>query len=359
MGKKHISIALLVSIFGLLFYSVLAQTKDTTIRVVHDSTIKVQHDSTFKIAVTPTQPDYIAAHYLNNIASWMYSASMQDAVIKWCLDNKQNAVEIYGVDGAITSTSNWKWISRFNDSCSAHNILTAFIWSKATSVTVDLDKFQKAQTRPTAKFDYVKNESEPYNNTVSYQLWWQYSRQVVNYAHANGMISAVYVGWHTQASYDSIRSGLYDQVDIHVYLQPSAMSNPASVYGYMGPRLVMLCNKPGNFNFGMINSDETAFAYSYYATTKDFESPVPTFKTGFNNGAPAKVKAQAKFTKHETFVASYSWQIKPLPTSAVARMAFEPSPYRTVLYVSEKTGKVNFLKAKTLSQIKREYPAIK
>lgn len=338
-----------------------AQTRDSlvTVSVSHDSTYTVRvtttakHDSTYVVKVPVIVPTttFLEKHYLNNISAWYYSANTQDAVIKWLIDNKQNVAEIYGVDGAITSTANWKWISRFNDICSAHNIQTSFIWSTSKSVTVDLDKFQKAQTRQSAKFDRVKNESEPYNNTVSYQLWWQYSREVFNWAVKNGLPSDVYIGWHTQQSYDSIRV-LYHNIDAHIYLQSSAMSNPKSLYDYLGPRLEMISKTPGTFNFGPINSNETAFAYTYYNSIKDFTVPATTFQAGFNQYASAKVKSQAKYVSHETFVSKYSWQIKPLPVSSAARMAMREEPVRKVLYVNPKTGKISMLKTKTLGQIK-------
>ena len=339
----------------------LGQTRDSIVKVsvTHDTsfvtTTKTTHDSTYVIKVQDNTNSMGETHYLNNISAWYYNATTQDQVIKWAIAVGSNRLEIYGVDGIISDQTKWKWISRFNDSCSAHNIQTSFIWSDPNTVTVGLDKFEKAQTRQQAKFDLIKNESEPYNNTVSYQLWWQQSRQVLNWCIKNNKLSGVYVGWHTQQSYDSIRV-LYNWVDIHVYKQSAQMSDPKALYDYASGRLLMLCNTPGLFNYGIINSDETAFAYTYYVSINgDFKKPVSTYQQGFNTYASSKIKSQAKMVNHETFVSSYSWQIKPYTQlSQAARMAFKEVQYRKVLFVDPNTGISRIIKCKTLGQIKSE-----
>ena len=329
---------------GLIYWAsdkVKAQTRDSV--VCHDSTFKFSKDSTVRvcgIVQVPVQPSgLIQAHYLNSIGSWFSIPSSQDAMIKWLQSNGDNRVYIYGVDGMM-STTNYKNIARFNDSCSIHGIETYFVWSKPNSVTVDLDKFQKAQTKQSARFDGVMSELEPYNANPSYQLFWQYSRQVINYTRKNKLPSGVYVGWHTQQSTDSMVV-LYDFVNLHCYIQPANMGNSTYEFNYTKSRVNMFANscntmKVANpFPTTIIFSDETAFAYNYYVTNKaDFKAPYNAYVVGWNNlsnGASTLAKLKLKPSGYTTFTSSYSLKIKPIATMATARMATELPPMRKIL----------------------------
>ena len=349
-------------LFLLLSIGSLAQTRDSI--VCKDSTIKskvaiitttyadspIKVCSTYQVPVIVDANRIIQAHYLNGLSAWFYNGTSQDNMIKWLLSNGDNRVYIYGIDGVLTS--NYSLAARFNDSCSAHNIETYFVWSRPTSVTTDLANFQKAQTKQSSKFDGVISELEPYNNTVSYTLFWSYSRSVYNYTKANGIQSGVYVGWHTQQSTDSIVT-TYDFVNLHCYVQPVNMTSSTYLYGYTKSRMEMFASSVSRllpnktFPVTIIFSDETAFAFSYYQSTKgNFALPFTTYSSGFNIGASAIVKSKLILKGSTTFVSSYSLQIKPLPTNATMRMASMQKNVlggvsRKLLYVSEKDNSIN------------------
>ena len=323
-------------------FNVMGQTKDST--VCKDSSFKyavtVLRDSTVKVCTTiqvPVQPSGIVqAHYLNSISTWFLSANNQDAVIRWLLSNGDNRVYIYSVDGYIGSSTWNSWIVRFNDSCSAHNIQTYFVWSNAATVTGPFNTFQKAQTRSSAKFDGLMNEGEPYNNTISYAAWWAYGRTVRNYSKANNIPSGVYVGWHTQQSTDSMVV-LYDFVNLHCYIQSANMGNPSYEYGYTKSRMAMFAqscvtmNVP-TYNATIIFSDETAFAYTYYvANNLDLKAPYTAYVNGFNattNGATTLIKQKIKPIGYTTFTSSYSMKIKPVQGLSTAMMRMIEQPHK-------------------------------
>ena len=348
---KKINNLLLLFIAALVLITVVfasGQTiscRDTTVHKVKEVTsivvTQVPYDSTYKICdtIAPTNK-IVQAHYLNSISGWFQSANNQDAVIKWLLSNGDNRVYIYSVDGYIGSSSWDKWIIRFNDSCSAHNIETYFVWSNAATVTGRFNTFQKAQTRVSAKFDGLMNEGEPYNNTISYTAWWAFSRTVCNYAKANNIPSGVYVGWHDQRSSDSIVV-MYDFINLHIYIQSANMGNAVYEYNYSKSRCAMFANSCVTMNRPYVNittifSDETAFAYNYYVANKlDCKAPYTAYVNGFNatqTGATALIKQKIKPIGLTTFTSSYSMKIKPVSglSTSLARMIEPPKVRKRV-----------------------------
>ena len=318
------------------------QTKDSTysicrttkyaVTVLRDTT--TCKDTTVQVPVQPSA--LVQAHYLNSIGSWYWTGANQDAVIRWLLSNGDNRVYIYSVDGYIGSTSRYQMIARFNDSCSAHGIETYFVWSNPTTVTSGLDKFQKAQTRQSAKFDGVISELEPYQAGGSYTLFWSYSRQVKNWAAANNIPTGVYVGWHTQQSTDSMVV-LYNFVNLHCYIQSKDMGNAVYEYNYTKSRMVMFANacvkmNVATYNSTIIFSDETAFAYTYYVANKlDLKAPYTAYVNGFNasqNGATALIKSKIKPIGYTTFTSSYSMKIKPVQGLSTAMMRMIEQPHK-------------------------------
>ncbi len=349
MKKTNNILAAFAKILILLtfYFNTQGQTncRDTTVHKTKSVTsvvvTQVPYDSTYRLCDTVRTPSIVKAHYMNSISGWFQSANNQDAIIKWLLSNGDNRVYIYSVDGYIGSSSWDKWIVRFNDSCSVHNIETYFVWSNAATVTGKFSTFQKAQLRPSAKFDGLMNEGEPYNNTISYTAWWTFSRTVCNYAKANNIPSGVYVGWHDQRSSDSI-AVLYDFINLHIYIQPDKMGNSVFEYNYSKSRCAMFASSCVTMSRPFINittifSDETAFAYNYYVGNKgDWTAPYTAYVNGFNatqTGATALIKQKIKPIGYTTFTSSYSLKIKPasgLSTSLVARMMNQPKVRKRV-----------------------------
>ena len=328
--------------------------RDTTVHLTKSVTsivvTQVPYDSTYRVCdtIVPPTNKIVQAHYLNQISAWFQSATNQDAVIKWLLSNRDNRVYIYSVDGYIGSSAWDKWIVRFNDSCSAHNIETYFVWSNASTVTGKFNTFQKAQIRPSAKFDGLMNEGEPYNNTISYTAWWAYSRTVCNYAKANNIPSGVYVGWHDQRSSDSIVT-MYDFINLHCYIQSANMGNATYEYNYTKSRWAMFAQSCVTMNRASINgtiifSDETGFAYTYYVNNKaDFKAPYTAYVNGFNatnSGATALIKQKIKPVGYTTFTSSYSMKIKPVAglSTAMMRMILTPPTKKLIVANGEKVN---------------------
>jgi hypothetical protein len=327
--------------------------KDTSVKrtkIVMVAT-NVTYDSVYQKCDTSKAVNY-ASHYLNNINQWFFSNQGQDAMIAWLKSNGEGKAEPYGIDGKIGSTSNWKWIQRWNKHCAINGILSFYVWSDGNNVTGSFDKYQKAQTDPDCKFKGLKNEGEPYNNTISYTAWWKFSRQVHDYAKKNGLPSEVYIGWHSQQSYDSIVV-LYDAISIHSYISSLRMTQSNSLYGYTNTRLGMIASSmermyPTQPTKQMINdlltSSELDFGGGYYkANNGDFRLPLTTYMTGFNSGASAAIKKRIKIRSNVTFVSAESAKYKPIigmPASAM-RMIPEKRTRKMVGVDSNGNPKVN------------------
>lgn len=351
---------LVISTVSILFINVSVMYGQTTI-TCRDTTVhktksvtsvvvtQVPYDSTYKlcdtIIVVPPIPTQIQAHYDNNILAWYKSESGQDAMIRWHISNGDNRIYLYGVDGFIGSSTNDKWVTRFNDSCSAHGIQTAFVWSNPTSVTKDLERFTKLQTRQSAKFDLLISELEPYN-TNSYPTFWAYSRQVKVWADKNGVESWVYVGWHNQQSTDSMVV-LYKGVNMHCYIQSVNMSSGSWQYGYLKSRLGMFAQstvtmKVANpFQTTVLYSDETAFAYTWFqANMLNQKLALSIFKQGYDLLAPSSVKSKINLMGTCLFTSSYSLRIKPAPSLPASALRMIEQPHkRKVLKTDVETGK--------------------
>lgn len=343
-------------LFSLLLIFVSAQgqqLRDSSGKVSHDSsymrlyTDKVSHDSIFRVPVPVITP-LVNAHYFNSIDSWFTTAAGQDAVIAWCGETGVNRAVLYSVDAMIGSSSNYKWISRFNDSCSAHNIQTGPAWSNP-NICKDIDKFNLVYTKPSQRFDVIYSELEPYNNTVSYNLFCSYSRTVHIWALKNGVESVCYIGWEPQQYMDSIAVN-YDAVAMHCYIASNRMGIAVYEYGYTNGRCGLLANSCITMRIGdamklyPIFSTETGFGYDWYkGNGLNLKLAYDVWLTGFNNpvslsGASALIKSELKPSGFTTFTSSYSFKIKPvkgLPASAM-RVAME-IPKKKLLYVDPET----------------------
>ncbi|MBP8113813.1 MAG: hypothetical protein KAY50_00580 [Chitinophagaceae bacterium] len=325
---------------------------DSAYKVLKTVTTTMLVDTTVKKCVQvpiPAAANY-ASHYLNGISGWFYTAQGQDAYIAWLKSNGEGKAEPYGIDGIIGSTSNYKWIARWNKQCAINGILSVYVWSNASNVTGEFDKFQKAQTDPQCKFVILKNEGEPYNNTISYEAWWKFGRIVLNYARANGLKTEVYLGWHTQQSYDSIVV-LYDAISIHVYISSTRMTQPASMYGYTNTRLGMISASmekmyPGQPTKKMTNdvltSSEPSFGQQYYINNHgDFRAPLATYKSGFASGASTLIKKRIEIRSNVTFVSATSKVAKPIPGLPASAMRMKPEVHmRKMVSADPDTRKV-------------------
>ncbi len=325
---------------------------DSSYKVLKTVTTTMLVDTTAKKCVQvpiPAAANY-ASHYLNGISGWFYTAQGQDAYIAWLKSNGEGKAEPYGIDGIIGSTSNYKWIARWNKQCAINGILSVYVWSNASNVTGEFDKFQKAQTDPQCKFVILKNEGEPYNNTISYEAWWKFGRIVLNYARANGLKTEVYLGWHTQQSYDSIVV-LYDAISIHVYISSTRMTQPASMYGYTNTRLGMISASmekmyPGQPTKKMTNdvltSSEPSFGQQYYINNHgDFRAPLATYKSGFASGASTLIKKRIEIRSNVTFVSATSKVAKPIPGLPASAMRMKPEVHmRKMVSADPDTRKV-------------------
>ena len=325
---------------------------DSSYKVLKTVTTTMLVDTTAKKCVQvpiPAAANY-ASHYLNGISGWFYTAQGQDAYIAWLKSNGEGKAEPYGIDGIIGSTSNYKWIARWNKQCAINGILSVYVWSNASNVTGEFDKFQKAQTDPQCKFVILKNEGEPYNNTISYEAWWKFGRIVLNYARANNLKTEVYLGWHTQQSYDSIVV-LYDAISIHVYISSTRMTQPASMYGYTNTRLGMISASmekmyPGQPTKKMTNdvltSSEPSFGQQYYINNHgDFRAPLATYKSGFASGASTLIKKRIEIRSNVTFVSATSKVAKPIPGLPASAMRMKPEVHmRKMVSADPDTRKV-------------------
>jgi len=253
----------------------------------------------------------VKGHYMNDYSVYSATAATRQANADWLKRQGANLNALYGTSGALTSSSGRPILADVilrNRRAGVRS--NGFPYSTANSVVNSLNAYNAAVT-DSSKFDFVISEIEPYN-TGDYAGFYTTLRTVNSYCASKGLQSAVYMGWPSEACWDTISKNC-QRVFIHCYKQSNAMDG-GSQYGYISTRLATLAAKCKKNNVKMqvviIYSDEPAFAYSYFQSNS-FDQTYNNFLSTYSLRATADMKAWLIPSGYMVFVSKYSKQIKP------------------------------------------------
>jgi hypothetical protein len=137
-------------------------------------------------------------------------------------------------------------------------------YGSANNVTATLANYNKAVT-DSSKFDFVVSEIEPYN-TGDYASFYTTLRAVNTFAGVNNLQSCVYMGWPSEACWDTIVRNS-SRIFLHCYRSSTAMSG-GSQFGYINTRMSVIAAKAKaakkKISIVVIYSAELTFAQNWF-----------------------------------------------------------------------------------------------
>jgi hypothetical protein len=183
-------------------------------------------------------------------------------------------------------------------------------YSSASNVTSGLNSYNRAVV-DSARIDAVISEIEPYN-TNDYAGFYRTIRAVSNWCRPNRVMPCVYMGWPSEAAWDSIVVNA-DRVYLHCY-RPSTSMSGSSQYGYVRTRMGTLASKAKargkKMSVVIIWSCEPEFSYNYF-TAASWSATYDAYLSAYNTSATTDMKNWLTQDGWMVFVSQYAKQIKP------------------------------------------------
>ena len=248
--------------------------------------------------------------YSNQYTTIAASPSSRQAHADWLKRQGANLDAIYGADSKVGTSSQGTLADLVIRERRSGVRSVAMPYSSASSVTNGLNAYNKAVV-DSAKIDAVISEIEPYN-TGAYASFYTTLRSVGNWCKANRVMPCVYMGWPSEAAWDSIVVNS-DRVYLHCY-RPSASMSGSSQFGYCRTRLVTLAAKAKaikkRVSVVIIYSCEPEFSYTYYQGNAWWK-PIEDFKAAWNTSATSDMKQWLSVDGTMIFVSRYAKEIKP------------------------------------------------
>lgn len=253
----------------------------------------------------------VKGHYMNDYSVYSATAATRQANADWLKRQGANLDALYGVSGALTSTSGRPILADVilrNRKAGVRS--NGFPYSTASSVTSSLNAYNKAVV-DSSKFDFVISEIEPYN-TGDYAGFYTTLRTVNNWCKTSGIQSCVYMGWPSDACWDTIVRNS-SRIFLHCYKSSTTMSGDAQ-YGYTKGRQGVIAAKCKALNkkisIVIIYSSEPAFSYTYFQSNT-WSKPYSDYLSYYSTHATADMKAYLTQDGWMNFVSKYAKQIKP------------------------------------------------
>ncbi len=253
----------------------------------------------------------VRGFYINEYSTITASSTERQTAASWLSGQGANLAAIYGATSDMTTTSGRAKVSdlvlRYRRS-GVRSI--GYPYGSSSGVLSNLNTYNRSVT-DSAKFDFVVSEIEPYN-TGDYAGFYKSLREVSNWTKANGLQSAVYMGWPSEAAWDSIARNA-SRVYLHCY-RPSASMSGSSQFGYCRTRLVTLAAKAKaikkRVSVVIIYSCEPDFSYTYFQGNSWWK-PIEDFKAAWNTSATSDMKQWLSVDGTMIFVSRYAKEIKP------------------------------------------------
>ncbi len=248
--------------------------------------------------------------YSNQYTTIAASPSSRQAHADWLKRQGANLDAIYGADSKVGTSSQGTLADLVIRERRSGVRSVAMPYSSASSVTNGLNAYNKAVV-DSAKIDAVISEIEPYN-TGAYASFYTTLRSVGNWCKANRVMHCVYMGWPSEAAWDSIVVNA-DRVYLHCYRPSSSMSG-SSQYGYVASRLGTLAAKAKargkRISVVVIYSCEPAFAYDYFKTAT-WSGTYDAFTSAYSSRSTADMRQWLTMDGWMVFVSEYAKQLKP------------------------------------------------
>lgn len=252
----------------------------------------------------------VKGFYSNQYSTISASPSARQAHADWLKRQGANLDAIYGADSKVGTSSQGTLADLVIRERRSGVRSVAMPYSSASSVTNGLNAYNKAVV-DSAKIDAVISEIEPYN-TGAYASFYTTLRSVGNWCKANRVMPCVYMGWPSEAAWDSIARNA-SRVYLHCY-RPSASMSGSSQFGYCRTRLVTLAAKAKavkkRVSVVIIYSCEPDFSYTYFQGNSWWK-PIEDFKAAWNTSATSDMKQWLSVDGTMIFVSRYAKEIKP------------------------------------------------
>lgn len=262
----------------------------------------------------------VKGFYSNQYSTISASVTSRQVHADWMKRQGANLDAIYGAD-AIVNTSKQGTLADLIIRERRGTVKSiAMPYSSANTVIINLDKYNKAVV-DSAKIDAVISEIEPYN-TNDYASFYTTIRSVNTWAKANRIMPCVYMGWPSDAAWDSIVVNA-DRIYLHCY-RPSNRMSGINQYGYVLSRLNMVTPKAKTRKKKMsivliyscepkrvINGvEQPEYGYTYFQTTS-WSDAYKAYLETYNASATADMKTWLSQDGWMIFVSEYAKQIKP------------------------------------------------
>lgn len=252
----------------------------------------------------------VKGFYSNQYSTISASPASRQAHADWLKRQGANLDAIYGADSRVGTSSQGTLADLIIRERRGGVRSVAMPYSSASSVTSGLNSYNRAVV-DSAKIDAVISEIEPYN-TNDYAGFYSTIRSVGNWCRTNRVMPCVYMGWPSEAAWDSIARNA-NRVYLHCY-RPSTGLSGSSQYGYCKNRLQTLaakCKAIGKrTSVVIIYSCEPDFSYTYFQSNSWWK-PIEDFKAAWNASATADMKQWLSIDGTMVFVSEFGKQIKP------------------------------------------------
>lgn len=253
----------------------------------------------------------VRGFYVNEYSTITASSTARQTAAAYLLRQGANLAAVYGSTSDMVTTSGRAKVSDLVIRYRRSGVRSiGYPYGSSTGVLSNLATYNRNVT-DSARFDFVVSEIEPYN-TGDYAGFHKSLREASNWAKANGLQSAVYMGWPSEAAWDSIARNA-SRVYLHCYRPSTSMSGP-SQFGYCNTRLSTLaakCKAIGKkMSVVIIYSCEPEFSYTYFQGNSWWK-PIEDFKAAWNTSATADMKQWLTVDGTMIFVSRYAKEIKP------------------------------------------------
>ncbi len=252
----------------------------------------------------------VRGFYSNQYSTIAASPTSRQAHADWLKRQGANLDAIYDADGRVGTSSQGTLADLIIRERRSGVRSIAMPYSSASTVTGGLASYNKAVV-DSARIDAVISEIEPYN-TGQYGQFYTTIRAVGTWCKANRVMHCVYMGWPSEAAWDSIVVNA-DRVYLHCY-RPSASMSGSSQFGYCRTRLVTLAAKAKavkkRVSVVIIYSCEPDFSYTYFQGNSWWK-PIEDFKAAWNTSATSDMKQWLSVDGTMIFVSRYAKEINP------------------------------------------------
>lgn len=262
----------------------------------------------------------VKGFYSNQYSTISASPSARQAHADWLKRQGANLDAIYGADSRVGTSSQGTLADLIIRERRSGVRSVAMPYSSASSVTSGLNAYNRAVV-DSAKIDAVISEIEPYN-TNDYAGFYSTIRSVGKWCRANRVMPCVYMGWPSEAAWDSIVVNS-DRVFLHCYRASNRMSG-IDQYGYVVGRMSTIASKgkarkkkmsvviiwscePERVLDGKV---QPAFAYDYFKTAT-WDSTYKAYMEVYDKYSTTDMKQWLTQDGYMVFVSQYAKQIKP------------------------------------------------